>query len=235
MLEECRYLAGQLGDEVAGAHALHKLGLATLFGGDLSGGVALMEQALARLAALGELNSYVVMGQVQLAMTSSLEGDVDRAAEVAEQARAICEARGESWVLSSALYAMARIEWRRGQLAGAAGLGRESLRIKHTINDLVGIVLVIEQLAWIAASDSQSTRAAVLLGAAYRIWPTVGQPLFGSKYHIAAHEESEERARQAIGGVAFDTAFRHGVDLTLDEAIAFALDKDTGLLKDTGA
>lgn len=223
LLAECHELARQLGDEVASAHALHKLGLVTLFGGDMSGGVAFMEEALTRLRALGELNSYGIMAQVQLAMTSSLQGKVDRAAELAQQAHEICAARDERWIRSSALYALARIEWRRGHLEWATNYGCESLRIKQTLNDLVGIVLVVEQLAWIAASGDQHKRAAVLLGAAHRIWPAVGLPLFGSKYHIAAHEECEERARQALGDLTFKAAFRSGTDLTLAKTIAYAL------------
>jgi hypothetical protein len=223
MLEESRCLSTRLGDETALAHARHKLGLARLFGGDLPAGVGLMAHALTRLRDLGELDSYVLMAQVQLAMTSSLRGEVDEAAELAHQAFAVCTTRGELWVRSGALYALARVEWRRGQLSRATGYGCESLRLKRTLNDLVGTVLVVEQLAWIAATDGQDERAGVLLGAARRLWPSVGQPLFGSKYHLAAHEECAERARKALGAQAFHDAVRHGAELTLQQAVSYAL------------
>ncbi|MGH4002404.1 MAG: BTAD domain-containing putative transcriptional regulator [Pseudonocardiaceae bacterium] len=224
-LRECQDLARQLGDEIALAHAMHKLGLTTLFGGNMSHGVTLMEDALARFRALGELNSIVVMAQAQLAMTSSFEGDVDHLVELCREARTICEAHGERWALSATLYALARVEWRRGQLGQATAYARESLRIKQIFNDIVGIVLLVEQLAWIAATSGEEKRAAVLLGAAHRIWPTVGLSLFGSKYHIAAHEECEARARRTLGNLLFETAFRYGTDLTLAQTVAYALDE----------
>jgi non-specific serine/threonine protein kinase len=224
-LRECQDLAGRVGDEVALTHAIHKLGLATLFGGDMAPGVTLMEEALARFRTLGELNSIVVMAQVQLAMTSSFEGGLDHAAALCREARAISAERGECWALSSALYALARVEWRQGQLGLATAYAREGLRIKQTFNDIVGIVLLVEQLAWIAASSGEGKRAAVLLGAAHRIWPTVGLPLFRSRYHIAAHEECEAGARRALGDLTFEAAFRYGTGLTLTQTVAYALDE----------
>jgi non-specific serine/threonine protein kinase len=63
----------------------------------------------------------------------------------------------------------------------------------------------------------------VLQGAARTIWSSVGLSLFGSKYFNAHHDTCTELTRRALGDAGYEAGFRRGVDLTLDEAIAYAL------------
>jgi predicted ATPase/DNA-binding CsgD family transcriptional regulator len=224
-LTECRALARQLGDASTLAHATHRLGFAALLRGDLSRAVALLEESLTRFRFLGELNSLVIMAQVGLAAANVHQGDLDRAMMLCEEARAICEGHGEQWARSYALYYLAYAEWGRGETQKAAAHAAESLRIKRTFHDIVGIVLVVDLLAWTAAAEGMGERAARLLGVAHQLWSTVGLPRLGSEKWNTPHKACEARARRGLGNAAFEAAFQRGNELALDEALEYALDE----------
>jgi hypothetical protein len=44
---------------------------------------------------------------------------------------------------------------------------------------------------------------------------------------VAAHDEAVARARSALGDEAFERAWERGAAMTLDEAVAFALEQRT--------
>ena len=87
-------------------------------------------------------------------------------------------------------------QWVRRDAADALADARECLRIDHTFHDLVGIVLAIELIALLSVCGGDPSRAAVLLGAVGRIWPSVGLPLFGSPYFNGPHDECLRRTRR---------------------------------------
>jgi tetratricopeptide (TPR) repeat protein len=223
MLIRCRALAKVEGDERAEAYAVHRLGCAALIGDRHARAASLFSDALARYCALGELNSNVIMAWVELAMAAAFSGDLDRALRLCEQARALCDEYGERWAKSYALYVLAFASFTRGRPERAASLARECLRINHAFHDLIGIVLPIELLALCAANEGACEHAAVLQGAAGRIWKTVGIPLFGSVYFGAAHLKCRDLAQAELGSVKYQHHYDRGLRLALDEAVACAL------------
>ena len=223
MLERCRALAKASGDARAEAYAVHRLGCAALIGDDHVAAASLFANALARYAALDELNSNVVMARIELAMTAAFSGDLHRAVALCEQARAICQEHGERWALAYALYVLAFAAFMFGEREQAASLTRECLQINHAFHDLVGTVLPIELLALFAATEDAAEHAAVLQGAAGQIWKTVGMPLFGSTHFGAPHQQCRMLADAALGPSAYEAAYSRGTRLDLDEAVAYAL------------
>jgi predicted ATPase len=221
-LIRCRALARVEGDERAEAYAIHRLGCAALIGDHHSRAASLFTDALARYAGLGELNSNVIMAWIEFAMTAAFTGDLDRAVTLCEQARAQCEDYGEHWAKSYAVYVLAFAAFTQGEPKRAAELARESLRGSHSFHDLIGIVLPVELLALCAATDGAAEHAAMLQGAAGRIWKTVGTPLFGSVYFGAAHIKCRELAHAVLGEHAYQAAYDRGARLELDEAVARA-------------
>ncbi|HEX4791738.1 MAG TPA: hypothetical protein VH372_24950 [Actinospica sp.] len=221
-LIRCRALARVEGDERAEAYAIHRLGCAALIGDHHSRAATLFADALARYAALGELNSNVVMAWIEFAMTAAFTGDLDRAVALCEQARTQCEDYGERWAKSYAVYVLAFAAFTQGEPKRAAELAREGLRSSHTFHDLIGIVLPVELLALCAATEGAAEHAAMLQGAAGRLWKTVGTPLFGSVYFGAAHIKCRELAHAVLGEHAYQAAYDRGSRLDLDEAVARA-------------
>ena len=81
----------------------------------------------------------------------------------------------------------------------------------------------MEALAWIAASQRQHERAAVLLGAAAGLLRSMGTTLDGYQPLAGFQRDCERQARQALGEAAFRAAWHRGLDLPAEDAVAYAL------------
>jgi predicted ATPase/DNA-binding SARP family transcriptional activator len=225
--EAARDLVAQMSpdaDQTAIAHATFVLGAAAVFDGDLTTGARLLAEAHGRHQSLGQLDSNVIMTRVALAITVAFEGDLARAESLCIEARDICVANGEQWALAYAFWVLAFITANREQPMAATDLARESLRIKHGFNDLLGVAVAIELLALLAVMTGDATRSAVLLGTAHKIWPRVGAQLFGSAHFNATHQQCTTLTRQALGDLAFEIAFDRGASVLLTDAVTYALD-----------
>lgn len=224
-LYECRDLAERTGGAAAVAYALHSSGCLALVCDDMPRAEELIRQALARYRTMGELNSNVLMGQVELAMAVAFQGDLAGAVALCEEVREICQDHGERWASAYALYVLAYAAWTHGEADRAGTLLRESLAIGHAFHDLVGTVLAIELLALLTegTGDGDAHEAAVLQGAASAIWRSVGLRLFGSRFFNAPHQLCEERLLARLGAEEYAAALREGAQLGLDAAVARAL------------
>jgi hypothetical protein len=80
---------------------------------------------------------------------------------------------------------------------------------------------VLEGLAWVAAADEQSPRAARLGGAAEALREALGAPLPASL--CAGHDRAVQAMRTALGEEACAAAWAAGRALPLEQAIAEAL------------
>ncbi len=78
-----------------------------------AGAQELLGRALAAYRELGELNSQVLMGQVELAITKVFQGDLEAAVALCGEVREVCEERGERWTRAYALYVLAYAAWTR--------------------------------------------------------------------------------------------------------------------------
>jgi non-specific serine/threonine protein kinase len=224
LLEACRSQALQVGDESALAHALHVSGHVALLNDDLPVATVFLEEALARFQALDELSSVTIMSWVHLALAHTFQANYDRAVAVCEESRALCQARGEQWTLSYVLYALALAEWSRGETRQASEHARASLRLKRQFDDLIGIAVVVEVLAWVAAAEGDSVRAARLLGASHELWPSMGSlPLFGFKRLTEARVEAVDKVLHDLGRQRLDAAFGAGGKLGMTQLVEFAL------------
>lgn len=225
-LRECREEAERSADATAVAYAEHRTGCLALVTDDMPRAEALLRSALDRYREIGELNSSVLMGQVELAMTRAFQGDLPEAVRLCEDVRRVCEDHGERWARSYALYVLGYAAWRDDDPRRARELLRDCLDNAHAFHDLLGSVLTIELLALVTATQGDPAEAAVLQGAAGRLWPSVGLPLFGSAFYNAPHEQCEATARQALGDRRYEECVREGARLDREAAVARALGRD---------
>lgn len=219
VLQECRAEAEATGNAVAAAYAVHRLGCLALVSDDMPRAETFIGEALGRYRRIGELNSNVLMAQVELAMAVAFQGDLPQAVALAEEARQICQDHGERWTLAYALYVLGYAAWLSGDAARARRMAEEALAIDHAFHDLVGAVLALELLALITEGEGAPQEAAVLQGAAGRLWESVGLRLFGSRFFNAPHTLCEERVRAALGNEAYAAALVDGARLGLDAAV----------------
>ncbi|MFE3638320.1 ATP-binding protein [Streptomyces sp. NPDC059168] len=222
-LRECREQAERVADGTAVAYAEHRAGCLALVTDDMARAERLLRSALGRYQELGELNSNVLMSQVELAMARAFQGDLADAVRLCEDVRRVCEDHGEHWARSYALYVLAYASWRDGDQRRARELLVDCLGDVHAFDDLLGSVLSLELLALVTVSQGDPAGAAVLQGAAGRLWPSVGLPLFGSAYYNAPHELCEATARRAVGDERYEELLAEGARLDRDAAVARAL------------
>jgi predicted ATPase len=223
VLQQCRAEAEAAENGTALAYAVHRLGCLALVSDDMPRAERFIGDALLRYRRIGELNSNVLMAQVELAMAVAFQGDLDQAVALAEEARDICRDHGERWTLAYALYVLGYAAWLGGDREEARRLAEEALAIDHAFRDLVGAVLALELLALITEDEGAPYEAAVLQGAAGRLWASVGLRLFGSRFFNAPHAVCEARVRSALGESAYANALRDGARLGLDEAVQRAV------------
>lgn len=222
-LYECREEAARTGNTRAHTYGVHRLGCLALLSGDMPRAERLLRAALGSYRELGEINSNVLMGQAELALSLVFLGDLDAAVALCTDVREICEDSGERWARSYALYVHAYAAWTRGGLVEARALLTEAITIHHTFNDLVGLVLAMELMALVTADEGDPAEAAVLLGAAGRLWRSVGIPLFGSTTFGTPHDECERRAREVLGAELYGARVARGRALPPAAAVERAL------------
>ncbi|MEU1227626.1 AAA family ATPase [Streptomyces sp. NPDC005828] len=222
-LHECGERARSSRNALAEAYATHRMGCLALLSDDLPRAESLIGRALDSYRELGELNSNVLMGQVEVAMALAFRGDLEGAVAICREVREVCEERGELWTRAYALYVLAFSAWTRDAFGEARELLTECVSINHTFRDLVGLVLAIELLALVTVSEGDPAEAAVLQGAAVPVWDTVGIRLFGSEAFDGPRALCEQRAAEALGTEAFGVAVQEGRRLPLDAVVERAL------------
>ncbi|MBC2905984.1 ATP-binding protein [Streptomyces cupreus] len=222
-LHECREEAELSANPTATAYAEHRTGCLALVSDDMPRAETLLRSALARYQEIGELNSNVLMGQVELAMARAFQGDLEEAEVLCEDVHRVCEDHGERWARSYALYVLAYAAWREGDQGRARELLTDCLAAAHSFRDLLGSVLTVELLALVTATEGDAAEAAVLQGSADRMWPPVGLPLFGSAYFNAPHELCEAMTRERLGDERYEECVRAGALLDREAAVGRAL------------
>lgn len=223
VLSQCREEAERAADPTAVAYAEHRTGCLALLSDDMERAETLLRSALGRYQEIGELNSNVLMGQVELAMTRAFQGDLPDAVRLCEDVRQVCEDHGERWARSYALYVLAYAAWADGDLPGARALLTDCLGSAHSFHDLLGSVLAVELLALVTGAEGDPVEAAVLQGAAAGMWPSVGLPLFGSACFNAPHALCETAARERLGDERYAECVRQGAALGREDAVRRAL------------
>lgn len=97
------------------------------------------------------------------------------------------------------------------------------MRDKHLVNDQLGTAFCIEGFGRLAASAGEPRRAAVLFGAAERMWGLIGRPLVGFGDLLEWSEEADRRVRHDLDETSYQDARRCGAELTTEAAVAYAL------------
>jgi non-specific serine/threonine protein kinase len=226
LAEEAGDLAEQLGDATSRALATHAAASVAVFsGGDLPGAAAGYEEVLDVYRAEGDLPRLleVLLG---LAFARGVLGDEARAVACYEEILAITEPRGEILYRSYSLYFLGVAVWLRGDSRRAAELVERSLRLKRLVDERLGTLWCLEALAWIATGEDDPRRAATLLGADESLSRAMGTPPATFPDLLVHHDQCEQLARRELGEQAFQTAFRHGMGLGFEDAIAYALNEE---------
>jgi DNA-binding CsgD family transcriptional regulator len=196
------------------------LAIARWFAGDLAEAARLSEPALS-LARAMQL-SHLELGALNLnAHLALVGGELDRVIEAGGQGLAASRACGELWARSYLLNAMSQAAWQRGEKSRAEALAQEGASCNHALDNRVGLAIVLETLAWMAAEQAAHERAAMLLGLAQHVRETTALPLL--EPYRPQHARSVKLSTGGLGQTRFDVATQRGRAMTIDEGVAFAV------------
>lgn len=217
-----RKAGAALGDRGAEAYVADVVGMVALFRGDLGTAVLELGRAAAGHRECGDLNREVEIS-IGLGLAAGLAGDSALAESCHERVLEITRPRGESWYQAYSLWALGIARWHEGDLTGSQDMLEQSLRLRRSMNDLLGSVWCLEGLAFVAAAHSEAERSAVLLGASAALSAQAGTPTATFVDLAAAYAAAEQASRQALGATAFDKAYARGGGLEVADAVAYAL------------
>ncbi|WP_228003130.1 protein kinase domain-containing protein [Nocardia australiensis] len=218
LLEEGRVLADQAPTPMTQALIAYADGALAFYRGELARASSSLERAIEVLSSNRRGYLYV-SASTRLGWVHGLAGDQRRAIECYRQVLSVTEACGESLLRSMALWGMGVAVWQQGERTRAIGLLENALRVNRRIRSPLVAVLSLEALAW--AADGE--RAAILMGAAQELDRSVGNLASINPIVPPHHDDCVRLARSALGVRGFDSAFRHGRAMGLDQAVAYAL------------
>jgi DNA-binding CsgD family transcriptional regulator len=157
----------------------------------------------------------VLMAVAPMAEAALARGDLKAATWWADKAISVTT----GWCLSTALTARARVAIAQGEPEQAERDAHEALARAAEVEAYLGIPDTLECLAGLAGDASSHPEAARLFGAAEAFRQRMGVVRF--KIHDAGYEASVAALRDAMGEQDFDTAWKEGASLSIDEAIAY--------------
>jgi predicted ATPase len=208
-------------DDPLSAGLIHFLnGFIGMLVGDSARGFSYCHRALATSDDFEVQNSSMIT----LGFLYETVGDHDQSLLWFERALALAESQRDTVQRSHALASLGMGRWRQGRTEDAKRLLQEGLRLARLADDPWTGTQMLEISAWIAAASGDARGAAMLLAAASALSRAIGAPELPTFGGVGPfHEDSERRAREDLGAIEFEAAWRKGTSLTFEQAIAVAL------------
>jgi predicted ATPase len=222
LYEEALALRRELDDRHSIAATLNNLALLMGEQGDHRNAVRLYEESLALKRELGDRRGIAATLN-NLGMLAREQGNHARAAALYTDSLALFRELGDTWGVGVLLNNLGRVARDRGDYRRAAALHTESLALRRDLGDKPGIAWCLEGLAAVACGEGRPERAAMLLGAAEALRDAIGAAI--PLAERAGHHRTLAAARAALDEHDFAMAWARGRAMTLDQAIARALEE----------
>lgn len=220
-VEEALMTWRELEDKHGTARALISLGWVALRPGDYPLARERLAEALTISRELGDTRSigFELSGLGEIAMR---QGDYARATQLAQESLDLRRQLGNKWGVGVSLGILGWIAMHEGSWDLAITRLVESLVIRREIGDQSGCAWCLERLAEIAQAQGQTEKAARLFGAGAAVRAPISsvidpadQPEYESKLISLRTELGEEK---------FAATWDEGHALTLEQAVAYALE-----------
>ena len=211
------------GDDEGVAQSMLLLADIAAYRDDLDTAARLWEDS-AELARRGGQRLELAIALYNLGHVARLQGELGRAQTYFEESQAnfreLQDIQGQAGTLSG----LVEIAAERGDHARALSMLAVVTELYGRIRYVAGLLDALELCATLVERQGEA-------GAAARLWgarQTLGRELGRESDHpleVAAHDETVTRVRSALGDEAFERAWEAGRAMTLDEAVAFALEQ----------
>lgn len=203
------------------AEALARLGLLVSTPEDWSHARACLEESLALYRALQDRDGTALTLSF-LGHMVFRQGDCVLARSMLEESLALLREAGNYVTVAVTRFSLGHIARIEGDYVQARKRYAENLKIARDVGAPWGGFFGLNAFAYLAVAERQFERAAHLLGAAEHLGETIGASLVQTER--ADYETSIAATRAALGEAAFAAAWVQGRAMTLDEAVAYALE-----------
>jgi len=210
-------------DEHDRAFALQWLGAAARVLGDVERATALFEESL-DLSRRQQDRLSVAQNLQWLGSVALRRGDHRRAIELLTESLTQQQALGDRPGAAWSLHLLGRVFFDQGHTERASGLHLESLALHRDTGEHTGVAASLRGLARAAHARGDARSAARLFGAArgHEVATSPGSP------PTAPGEDDElSDLRKSLGDEAFDLAWAEGRAMSLEQAVAYALDEQS--------
>jgi predicted ATPase/DNA-binding SARP family transcriptional activator len=222
LLEESRVIRRQLSDTWGEAVALNNLARVAERQGKLEQARRSYEESRDLFKVLGDW-SMVAISLLNLGVTSDSMSDYSTARAAYEESLILCRELGNRREIGVLLYNLGEAMFRECDHPDARRYVLESIDVRLELGDRAGVALPLSTLGAMAARKNDYIRATRLYAAADSIHSEYGTVLNAAGHQIYLEEIAI--ARDALNSQDFEAAWRFGRNLTLDQAVAYAMDK----------
>ncbi len=221
LVEESLTLFHQQGNMWGSAWALIVLGAGALSEGSVDWAAATFEESLTLYKNLENMQG-MALALIYLGRAAHMQGEVVRSNAILEESLALFKDLGDSRGVAEVLLELGRVARAQGNYMRSLKLCRESLDLSHKLGDKSYVAFCLTALAGVIQATGDARRAARLFGAAQGLLESLGAVLDPS----GSLEYSNDLAavRNQLGESAFEEARAAGEAMTVDQAVAYALE-----------
>jgi hypothetical protein len=158
---------------------------------------------------------------LNLGVVARARGDLARARVLLEESLCVLRDVGNRDAIAEAVYSLGHVECEQGNHSLAVARLRECVTMSQDLNNRNGTAQGLECFARIAVATGASARGARLWGTAERVREEIGLPMLLN--HRPSYNRALAAARIALGDEAFSLAWREGREMTLEDAVKYAL------------
>jgi predicted ATPase/class 3 adenylate cyclase len=219
--EEGLELHRRLGDPRGAALDLNVLCIASIEEGELERARQFAEESLALFREAGDEHNTVAATRT-FAFTYHASGDLERARTLHESNLEQAQALGFKDTEAATLGSLAMIAFEQGRVEDALAIGKQNLLACRDLGSLQGIAQSLcRNAATFAVLPGTADTAAQLLSCFESLREQIG---VSEAWVGRMNERTLSAIRGQLGGDAFAEAWEQGRTLTIDEAVALALE-----------
>ncbi|HYP42347.1 MAG TPA: tetratricopeptide repeat protein [Chloroflexia bacterium] len=226
--EESLALYRELRDDWGIAAELSELGHLAQRQGEYRAAGSLLAEALEMQQVVGD--KWVMAQTIRsLGDVAAHHGDYGRATALYYESLMLCRELGDKLRASFALRSLGHLACDQGECDQAQALYRESLTLICDLGNVPNVALCLDALAGVAVKQAEVERAARLFGAAYELRRVSHGTI--PPVDLARHERNLQALRKVETNGDVQAAWAGGRELTMAQAVAYALQNYTfGLL-----
>ena len=220
--QEAQVIYRELGDQWGIADSRYLFGTVLATEGQWAPAQQIFEESRRAFRELGD-DHFTLVATRALAWMCEELGDVERYRALTEENLELARATGNERMQARALNSLAQFVREEGRVDDALSMQREALRIDFAFGEFYGIALDLSSIAMSFAVTGRGQASVELVSSVEALHAEKGAAI--PSYLAGDNDKAVTMVRAELDEAAFAEAWERGRMLTLDEAVALALEE----------